>query len=548
MSLDLDGLTLVCLVRVTAFGRIRLQDEQVHFLNQQGHTRLADWRSIVNALPVETTAKARLQAELGQTVRLCTWNNASLDGNSARRHLNQDALESAIHEGHLYHPSFKARLGFTLGDHVRFGPESAKGFALEWLAVRRTQLHHRLPEPAEAFAERELGREAWDHLGTALFMQQASWDDYMPVPIHPWQWQHLSQALQPALTRGDIIHLGLAGDEYCATQSLRTLQNRAWPSKANLKLPLNVVNTSSVRSLDSHSVCTAPVVSQWLRDVVATNAFLSERGLVILQEYAGLLYCPADACEAEALDGQLGAIWRESLHPYLQPDESAVPMTALMLTEADGKPFVHHWIVQHGLAAWLARLIEVAVLPVWHLFVEEGIAVEAHAQNSILIHRDGWPERLALRDFHDSVEYVEGFLKRPELKPDFAKLNAAYAQAPEDRYYWMSSIEALRELVMDTLFVFNLADLSWLLETHYDMPESLFWQHVRRHLLQHVQTRNTTAERWTAVDVDAGFVPAESLLAQKLGMAQQRHLIPNTLSPLQHKRSYAHVPCERHVL
>lgn len=34
-----------------------------------------------------------------------------------------DALESHMSDGHLYHPSYKSRLGFTLKDNLAYGPE-----------------------------------------------------------------------------------------------------------------------------------------------------------------------------------------------------------------------------------------------------------------------------------------------------------------------------------------------------------------------------------------------------------------------------------------
>ncbi|TIN17865.1 MAG: hypothetical protein E5Y59_07765, partial [Mesorhizobium sp.] len=91
------------------------------------------------------------------------------------------------------------------------------------------------------------------------------------------------------------------------------------------------------------------------------------------------------------------------------------------------------WVEQHGLDAWLDKLVATVVMPVFHLLVGHGIATEAHGQNLILIHRDGWPVRLAMRDFHDSVEYVPGFLRDPSTVPDFLALNPAYRDAAPHR-------------------------------------------------------------------------------------------------------------------
>ncbi|TIM60800.1 MAG: rhizobactin siderophore biosynthesis protein RhsF, partial [Mesorhizobium sp.] len=139
----------------------------------------------------------------------------------------------------------------------------------------------------------------------------------------------------------------------------------------------------------------------------------------------------------------------------------------------------------YGLDAWLDRLVATVVMPVFHLLVGHGIATEAHGQNLILIHRDGWPVRLAMRDFHDSVEYVPGFLRDPSTVPDFLALNPAYRVATPNQYYWMESADLLGELCLDALFVYNLADISHLLRHFYGLDEDSFWSGVGRRLQDH---------------------------------------------------------------
>ncbi|PTH60549.1 IucA/IucC family protein, partial [Staphylococcus arlettae] len=49
--------------------------------------------------------------------------------------LTFDALESYASEGHPYHPSYKSRLGFTLEDNLRYGPDFKPEFNVKWLAI-----------------------------------------------------------------------------------------------------------------------------------------------------------------------------------------------------------------------------------------------------------------------------------------------------------------------------------------------------------------------------------------------------------------------------
>ena len=254
-----------------------------------------------------------------------------------------------------------------------------------------------------------------------------------------------------------------------------------------------------------------------------------EASLVILKEYAGIAYHP----EEEEPCTKFGAIWRESIRLYMEEGEAAVPCTALPLMERDGFPFIDEWLKRYGIEKWLKRLVEVCVVPVWHLLAAHGIAVEAHAQNMILLHKDGWPTRVALRDFHDSVEYCHDFLEEPSCIPDFAGIHDQFTKGREDQYYWMSSIESLRELAMDTLFVFHLSELSYVLEEQYGFSEQRFWKLTGEALTEHLSCYPELIFRNYLLQHTAPVIYAESLLKRK-GQKEEaggfRHYVKNSLS------------------
>lgn len=57
-----------------------------------------------------------------------------------------DALESHMTDGHLYHPSYKSRLGFSLKDNLAYGPEFNSKVALVWVAVKKNLLRPLYPQ------------------------------------------------------------------------------------------------------------------------------------------------------------------------------------------------------------------------------------------------------------------------------------------------------------------------------------------------------------------------------------------------------------------
>ena len=93
----------------------------------------------------------------------------------------------------------------------------------------------------------------------------------------------------------------------------------------------------------------------------------------------------------------------------------------------------------------------------------------------------------------------------------------------------MESIEALRELIVDTLFVFNLTEVTFLLEENYSFTEQQFWQLVADQMELYAQSNQTAAVRIDAIPLNDEMIHAESLIKKKLSdlsSVEFHHLIP----------------------
>ncbi|MGE7908150.1 IucA/IucC family protein [Lysinibacillus xylanilyticus] len=531
--------TYRCEGRRMAFDRIRIKGDSI-FLKGKEETLLeASLEDLVDELLSTRKDKVRLLKELHLTSKLCEWNDRYLQMPMSRRSSSYEELESEIIEGHPYHPCFKSRTGFTIDDHKDYGPEAKQSFTLQWVAVRRSYVRISVLEEEENFWKRELGHLLWEDLLATLAVFDGAFEEYTFLPVHPWQWHNMKQELAGLMEQKDLILLNVKGDYYRATQSVRTLWNFSNPKKAQLKCSMNMVNTSSLRKLHSHAVCAAPHISAWLKRVIQLDDYLlNEASLIVLEEYAGIIFEPNIKKHNRKLEGQLGSIWRESVRLYMKDEEEAVPFTVLMMMERDGRPFIDDWLCRYGTEEWVKRLIEVSVIPVWHLLVAHGIAVEAHAQNMILLHQNGWPTRVVLRDFHDSIEYMEEFIADRSLVPDFETIHDRFKDAPVDHYYWMSSVEALRELAMDTLFVFHLSELSYLLEEQYRFAETRFWSLVKNGIQKHFERFPSLCSRNEQLQHTSTHIYVESLLTKKVQNQEEgnfRHIVNNTLAQADEK-------------
>ncbi len=541
---NVGDLNIHCLGAVKAFDRTRIAEGSVKVFDAGGYYSLT-LLDLVESLPMESADKQRLFSELDQTNKLCQWNHDHLSVYSTiRRNLSFQDLESAIHEGHLYHPCFKTRTGFSIDDHEQYGPEAGNTFQLNWLAVSKDVFNQHLPDDEATFWVGEIGHANYDFLTKKLIGYEASWEEYSLVPIHPWQFKKIfNDGLSKKIEENEIIDLGVVGDFYQATQSLRTLVNVSHPSKANVKVPLDIISTSSHRNLQQHFVCSAPVISQWLGDIVENDSFLKLRNnVILLKEYAGLLYeptisseaTPAQKKEINFLQGRIGAIYRQSVVDQLNDGDSAVPFTALMLIDPDGEPFVVEWVRRYGVEAWLDRLFDVMLIPIWHLLVNQGIAFESHAQNLILVHRNGWPEKIAMRDFHEETEYMPDFLADPNCQPDLESVDPYFKIIPDNEGYRMSSIESLLELFIDTVFIYNLSELSFLLERTKYYSDFKFWSRVKKSLDDYESLEITPSDRIKKIDAFKPSVLVESLLTKKIKngdpLEYYSHTVHNSIS------------------
>lgn len=432
-----------------------------------------------------------------------------------------DDLESGLTGGHPYHPSYKSRIGFDYLDNAAFGPEFAPGIQPLWLAAHREWTRHSAAAGLDvaAFLRQELGAAAHARFTSRIRARGLDPGDYLLLPVHPWQWrERLVPAFFQDLRDGRLLLLGPAEDTYRPQQSIRTLANATAPEKSSLKLALSIVNTSTSRILAPHTVENAPLISDWLKGIAGSDPFLrDELRPVLLGEVLGVAYArPQPEPLQPATNGVLACIWRESLHRFLAAEESAVPFTALSSLDLDGRPFIDPWVQAEGVERWTRRLLEVSILPVVHLLCAHGIALEAHAQNMVLIHRQGIPRRLALKDFHDGIRFAPAHLAAPERRPPLRATPAAHARVNRNSYIETDSVADVRDFMHDAFFFINLGELALFLADHYGLDERRFWSLARTVISAYQARFPHLQERFALFDLFAPTIQVEQLTKRRL--------------------------------
>ncbi|MBD2870542.1 IucA/IucC family protein [Paenibacillus arenilitoris] len=446
-------------------------------------------------------------------------------GEARRGERGHDDLEGDVIEAHPYHPCFKSRIGFTLADNEAYGPEFHPRIKLLWLAVRKEDMEVAASGDAdwERIIREDVGEAAYALFEERLAARSLDPSGFAFVPVHPWQWrEQVASVFYRELAAGRIVELGEGEALYSPQQSIRSLANRSDPAKLTVKLSLGIRNTSSLRTISPRHARNGPATSDRLSAIVRGDEYLRDKlGLVLLKERLGMSYRYELLPEPvrAAATGSLGAIWRDSIHRCLAVGEEAVPFTALCHVGENGRPYIDRWLKSAGLAEWLKRLLDVTLRPVLHLLFAHGVALESHAQNLTLIHRNGAPVRLAAKDFSGGVLFYNGEAADPALPETDQK-------------------GEVRDVVHNALFFMNLAELARLLDKHYGWPEERFWQATAEAVRRYERDFPELRQEFAAYDLFGEKVFVGLLAARRMrGESGPRdHWVSNALYDYRHRR------------
>ncbi|WDD99769.1 IucA/IucC family protein [Thalassomonas actiniarum] len=433
------------------------------------------------------------------------------------RDMSYEFQEARVNNGHLYHPSFKSRIGFDLAENQLYGPELSQGYHVIWLAVHQDYVHACVGNSTslEQIYGQHFTPQELQAINSQVEDAGADLENMRLLPVHPWQWHKIiSLYYQDLLTSGMIIKLAVSGPKYLPQQSIRTLSNMDDVKQASIKLAMNLVNTSTSRVLAPHTVQNAAAISDWLWQLVDEDPLLSPAHKpVILREIAAIGVTVPSALPVQY--GALACIWRESVHPYLEQGQQASPMTMLMQLDNDQKPVIDAWIRQHGVKTWLTALVTHAYLPVMHMLWYHGTALESHAQNMLLIHESGLPVKVALKDFHDGVRYSRALLRDVTRLPELTDAPDVHAKVNPNSFLETDNADELRDFTQDALCFVNLGELAWFLQVHYQLPEQEFWSVTAKVMHEYQAAHPQLTGRFKLFDFFAANIEVEQLASRR---------------------------------
>lgn len=347
---------------------------------------------------------------------------------------------------------------------------------------------------------------------------------YDLIPVHPWQWQNtLINTLQPLLQNGQILCLGSVGDTdnvYQAQQSIRTLALPNQAQKNYLKLAMHLTNTSSTRILAKHTVLNAAIISDWLNQLISNDKTAEKLQFGFLSENTGISLdhevLQAQNYQNPQIYGGLAAIWRENVSQYLSGTQKAFPLNGVTFVQEDGSNLIEPWLKRHGIDHWIQQLISVTVPPLMHLLFAHGVALESHAQNIVLVHEDGLPIKILLKDLHDGIRYSPDHLPQPEIAPKLYSPPAVHAALNRGSFIETWDTHGIRDMAVACLFFVAFADIAIFMQSHYHYAEMKFWQQVADCIHEYQTAHPQHQARFELFDVFAPITRIESLAKRRL--------------------------------
>lgn len=329
-------------------------------------------------------------------------------------------------QGHPKIINSKGRIGWSAAEQDQFGPENKKPVQFMWLAVRLSNLHQSICTNLnwnKIYLQSLSAEELSD------FSTKVDLNSYRLLPVHPWQWdRHIRLQFLNELAHEDIIPLSVAGDKYLPQISLRTFSNISRTENCDIKLPLSILNTSSVRGIPSHYIAEGPELSHDLEQLCNGDKFLHKSKVSVLKELAGISLEQKDFKAVTDAPYRyhefLGAIWRES-SIKIRKSSNSLMTGALIFVDAKGVSLIEKYIEKSGIgvAEWISLYTRHVVLPLFHLQYKYGIGIVSHGQNIILELEGSKPSGVILKDFQGDLRLTE---TSTALKQRIPRLPAHY--------------------------------------------------------------------------------------------------------------------------
>ncbi|MBC3862126.1 IucA/IucC family siderophore biosynthesis protein [Undibacterium jejuense] len=420
--------------------------------------------------------------------------------------------------GHPFHPGHKSKTGLNAEQVLAYSPEFQPQLdlvigAIKASVARISSVHPDFSYTQWMAIQYPTEMSIWFE---SLIKRGLPTDAWLPLPIHPYQAEHVLPEKFAAEIRAGLllIETDFPRLRTSPTMSFRTVASSNNHLAPHLKLPLSLQLTSAQRTVSPKATIMGPRVSRLLRELIRRENGFDET-LDILAEEVGLHFIdPNDDADRAR---HLSILFRENPMTRIQPGHLSVPVAALFAdSPINGKAFVTELVASafgddgNGALSYFHDYSNIVLQASLSAYLIYGIAFEAHQQNSlVLLNKNGTVAQLLLRDFGDIRIYT------PMLHSQGLQLENHQAD-----HILFDDPNIVREKFLHTTMLCHLAELAVLLARSYSQHEDAYWQILYDNsakIFEHVRHR-CDPQRWEKERQAVMFEdwPVKSLLRMRL--------------------------------
>ncbi|MEE4001203.1 IucA/IucC family siderophore biosynthesis protein [Tenacibaculum sp. FZY0031] len=331
-------------------------------------------------------------------------------------------IERAMTEGHPCFVANNGRIGFNIDDYHVYAPESNHLFKIVWIAAHKKYVTYTAVEgyEYEKLLESELGKEKLASFKTVVKKQNLSLENYIFMPVHPWQWRNKIVAVFGAdIAQKNIILVGESNDKFSAQQSIRTLFNASHPEKLYTKTALSILNMGFMRGLSPYYMQSTPHITRWITDLLADDAYLKKNGFTMLGEVATVGYHNhyyEVLGKTNPHNKMLSALWRESPYTKISSNQRVLTMAALLHVDYQENSLLVSLIEAspYDAGIWVQRYLKAYLAPLLHCFFKHEFVFMPHGENLILVLEENTPVHVLMKDITEEVIVFNEEMYLPE--------------------------------------------------------------------------------------------------------------------------------------
>ncbi|ASS74023.1 hypothetical protein CIG75_02855 [Tumebacillus algifaecis] len=378
-----------------------------------------------------------------------------------------------------FHPTARAKRGFSNEQYRAYSSEFGRAFELVWLALHRDYVQKGERAAAEiadfALTEQEKGR-----LYRAMEQKGLSAQEYLAIPVHPWQMEVvLPQVYAEEFKSGVLVELGVSTGRFVATSSLRAL-SREEGGDLHVKVPIGIYSLAALRILPLRYLHNAEQAQGVLQQVIEADPLLSNRLQLCDESQWWGFHNPEEDAFADK-PGHLACLIRQYPARLLEDEQlQLLSMSSLAVFDRQGRmPALESVLAVRGgdMAAEALQLFgEIAdffIATVVQCF-RYGMMPEVHGQNVVLSFRDGRVEGMLLRD-HDTIRLYLPWLEREGFADPGYVVMPGTPNSLQNR-----SPEALISYFQTLGLQVNLYAIADAIARTYGVAEAKLWAEMRR--------------------------------------------------------------------